>query len=98
MTKEEYKKLHSSVIEQMWAMHVIVRNLNNEDFYESWIVYVPDGMDDFDSFSDAYAWLRLSELLDDYANVERLFRNIMRSALKSDAWCSIPTLEEVRRK
>lgn len=98
MTKEEYKKLRSSVIDQMWAMHVIVKSLNNENFYESWIVYVPDGLDDYEQFTDMYAWLRLSELLADYANVERLFRNIMRSALKSDAWCAIPTLEEVRRK
>lgn len=98
MTKKEYRALFYSVIDQMWAMHVIVRNLNNEGYYESWIVYVPDGLDDYEQFTDAYAWLRLSELLDDYANVERLFRNIMRRALKDDAWCSIPTLEEVRRK
>lgn len=98
MTKQEYKQLHKSVIEQLWAMHVIVRNLNNEDFYESWITYVPDGLDDYELFTDAYAWLSLSELLDDYANLERLFRNIMRRALKDETWCTIPTLEEVRRK
>ena len=98
MTKQEYKKLRSSVIEQMWAMHVIVRNLNNEDFYESWIVYVPDGLDDYELFTDEFAWLKGAELLEVYADVEILFRDIMRRALKNGAWCSIPTLEEVRRK
>ena len=98
MTKQEYKQLRNDILEQLWAMHVIVRNLNDEDFYEAWIVCVPDGLEDFESFTDVYASLRMSDLLDDYADAERLFRNIMRLALKDEAWCSIPTLKEVRRK
>ena len=85
-------------IEQMWAMSVIIRSLNDEDYYERWIRIIPDGTETLEDFHAEYGWWSLSEVTDLYEDVEATFASIMKSALKQERWCALPRLAELQQQ
>lgn len=85
-------------IEQMWAMSVIIRSLNDEDCYERWTGLIPDGIETYLDFDAEYGWWSLSEVSDFYEDVEATFASIMKSALKEKRWCALPRLAELQQQ
>lgn len=90
MNHEKWLKIKKQVIAHIWAMHTIVMNLNDEDFIESWIGYIPEELESIKDLEGTFDWYTRPELMEAFEDLHKMFRNIMRRALKEEAWMSLP--------
>lgn len=64
-------------IEKLKAMHNLILNIDDEDYYMTWICTVPDCPSEYD-FED------IAEDIEMYNEVEELFKKLIVKAIKND--------------
>ena len=64
-------------ISKLKAMHEMILNINNENYYMTWIYTVPDEPteEDFEA---------IAEDIDEYNEVEALFKRLIMDAIKNN--------------
>lgn len=64
-------------IEKLKAMHNMMLNISDEDYYMTWICTIPDEPSEYD-FED------IAEDVDMYNEVEELFKRLIVEAIRCD--------------
>ena len=78
----------NEICEKIFAMHMIMKNLNDEDILMAWLSEgVPDGTETLNDVLDLYEYTELIELEEEYKNLQFVFGRLVRWAT-SDGCCN----------
>jgi hypothetical protein len=76
------------ICEKIFAMHTIMKNLNDEDILMSWLEEgIPDGTETLEDVLDLYEGMEEIELVEEYKNLQFLFGKLVRWATE-DGCCN----------